>query len=239
MRNRKITVSDGKKNISILVYLMTLICTFFLTSSPASADLAGFQNGNFSNGFTGWSGQLFSTGSVDPGADSHFVLTAQGAQLCNDDNDLMVILYQDFQVGPLNSGNNKLFLNFWLQWSPTVDEQVLNISVLLSEYDPLTNQIYNPLDILKDNLSLNFLMGANVSFDVTSMVNKSARLAFTLSDSDFITPDYLTVGNISFSEQSTNPVPISSGLLLTISGLAGLVVFRRKNECVSTGREQK
>jgi hypothetical protein len=82
------------------------------------------------------------------------------------------------------------------------------------------------------------LDGTEVMLDVTSFTGKSVKLVFGASDSDSITPDYMTVGNISFSEQGDNPVPIPSSVLLLISGLVGFGVLRRKSpSCLTAGRE--
>jgi hypothetical protein len=243
MKNSVFMICGGKmlyRYSAIAVFLLVFLITSCIHSTPVFADLSGFQNGNFASGFTGWGGYLFSVGNVDPNTDPHFSLTAQGAQIGNDDFDTVAILYQDFQMASLASSNNTTNLNYWLQWSPTIAEPMLNVSAFLAEYDPITHETGVIIDVLGTVPMSELLKGTLVSVDVTSLADKSVRLAFALSDYDFITPDYLTVGNISFSEQGENPVPIPSSVLLLISGLAGFGVLRRKSQSsLTTGRELK
>jgi hypothetical protein len=243
MNNSVFAVPGGKlsyKCSAIAVFLVVFLMLSCIHSTPALADLTGFLNGNFNDGFSGWSANLIFSGNVDPASDSHFNLTAQGAQIGNDDFEFIATLYQDFQMSSLTSSNNKIFLNFWLQWSPIDSGQTPEIVATLSDYDPVSHQNSSGLDLLQNLTMSDLLGGTQVSLDVTSFADKSVRISFGASDNDFIVPDYLTVGNISFSEQGDNPVPIPSSVLLLISGLAGFVVLRRKStSCLTAGRELK
>jgi hypothetical protein len=84
-------VLSGGRCFSAVVVAITLFVSFLLPV-PARADLAPFQNGDFSGGFSGWTGLLFPvSGSVNPSSDPHFSLVGgQGAQIANDDFDYMV-----------------------------------------------------------------------------------------------------------------------------------------------------
>jgi hypothetical protein len=218
--------------------LLAFILTFNISSGQALAAPSDLKNGNFTNGFSGWSGQLFSSGTVDPGSDSHFSLTTPGAQIQNDDNDFMVILYQDFQIAPLSSIDSRIYLNFWLQWSPSADEQIGNLGATISSYNPDTQQIGESFNLLQNTSMSDLLAGTQVSFELTSLANRQVELGFSLVDMDFLTPDFLTVANISVIEEPSNPVPVPAAWLLLISGMAGLGVFRRNSAWMHMGRKR-
>ena len=218
------------------IVMLTLMLTLSISSGQAFAAL--FQNGDFSNGFAGWSGELTFSGEVDPSTDPHFIPTAQGIQIGNDDFEFFASVYQDFQMASLASPNNNILLSLWLQWSPIDSGQTRDMFATLYEYDPLSQQYGASLDLLSGVTMSDLLAGTQLNHDVTSFAAKSVRLVFGVSDLDFITPDHMTVGAISFAEQTPNPVPIPSSLVLLISGLAGFGIFRRKRSSyASMGRE--
>jgi hypothetical protein len=139
----------------------------------------------------------------------------------------------------LNSTSNKIFLNLWLKWTPASDEQIEGMRARLYAYDPISQQIGSYVNLLQNTSMSDLLTGTELKIEVTPFADTPAELAFSVIDTDFNTPDYLTVGNISFTQENTTPIPIPAGWLLVVSGLAALGVFRRKNELVFTGRERQ
>jgi hypothetical protein len=143
MKNGVFAICGGKLSYrysAIAVFLLVFLITSCIHSTPAIADLTRFQNGNFDDGFSGWNGNLFLFGDIDPALDPHFTLAAQGVQIGNDDFEFAVSLYQDFQMSSVSSATNKILLNFWLQWMPVDSGQALDIVATLFEYDPLSQQ---------------------------------------------------------------------------------------------------
>ncbi len=203
----------------------------------AHADLAPFQNGDFLGGFTGWAGLLFPlSGSVNPSSDSHFSLAAgQGAQIANDDFDYMVFLSQDFQMASLSPGYDGMKVGFDLQWVPTGGDSLSSVSAILYQCDPDTLQLSTPMDLLAGIPMPALLSGVHIEQDVTAYAGKGVELCFSIADEDFLTPDFLRVGNVSLVQQSS-AVPIDSSIIMLLSGLGFVGIMRRKNIGSAAGR---
>lgn len=227
---------SGGRCFSAVVVAITLFVSFLLPVA-ARADLAPFVNGDFSGGFTGWSGLLLPlSGSVNPSTDSHFSLAVgQGAQIANDDSDYMVLLFQDFQVASLSPGYDGMKVGFDLQWVSTGGDSLSSVSAILYQCDPDTLQLSSPMDLLAGIPMSALLTGVHIEQDVTAYAGKGVELCFSIADEDFLTPDYLRVGNISFAQQSS-AVPIDSSVIMLLSGLGFVGIMRRKNIGIAAGR---
>ena len=138
---------------------LMLVAVYCCLGGEARA--TAFQNGDFSSGFSGWQGQLSSDTDVllvDPGSDSHFVNTPQGAQIQYVDQfDAFYVftLFQEFESESLTNQDNKLFLSFWMQLEPANDQYHF-VSATINSYDLLAGTTYEDL-----------LLGSLVNVDIT------------------------------------------------------------------------
>ena len=207
-----------------------LLGCLLLTLASPTLRAVPFQNGDFESGnFTGWQGDLISTGIVDPDTDSHFTLTTSAdptfnrmAQVQNDDTDWNATLFQDFTLETLAPGET-LDISFWIQWSPT-DSTQDTISALLSDTGYM-----DTVDLLGAITDSELLTGTWVTVDVTPFARtwggNDVELAFTISDGDFQTPDTMQIDNVRFTRHATVPAPAT--LLLFVAGLGGLAASGR------------
>ncbi len=86
----------------LLILLFGILFVFMVSSAYATS----FQNGDFSSGFTGWSGEIMDTNSsktVDPASSDYFNIVPPNnqAQISLDDTYWNNTLYQDYDMGTL------------------------------------------------------------------------------------------------------------------------------------------
>lgn len=214
--------------------IKTIVFSFSLLLSSISS--AALINGDFSSGFTGWSGEVATynldtftdsgifpaTSPLDTNYPSNYFLTGAGGAKISTSTAVVggdavdtyfVSLYQDFTVDSVAAGSTlTLSLGVTSDLSDSFDGavQLIDLSGSLSDVD----------------------LTAGGSFDVTNWAGVStAQLAFFVSDEDYSLDigvfDMLTVSNILFTETqgpgSTVPVP-SSILLLGL----GMLALRKK-----------
>lgn len=183
---------------------MLVLSSGILWSSVSGAAIV---NGDFSSGFTGWSG----------GTDLGIGLTAanfdasSGAAVLSSDFDLggsfAVDLFQTFTVQSLTGASNDLFLDFDFTWNfDHVDDAWLA-------------QLVDTTDALH---TLDLTSGAG-PFDITSFAGLTVELLFSLENNNG-DDDTLSIDNIVVSEVITDvPEPILPLLFGT-----GLLALRRK-----------
>jgi len=110
---------------------------------------------------------------------------------------------------------------------PTGGDSLSSVSTILYQYDPDTLQLSSPMDLLAGIPMSALLSGVHIEQDVTAYAGKGVELCFGIADEDFLTPDYLRVGNVSLAQQSSS-VPIDSSMVMLLSGLAGVGIIRRR-----------
>ena len=203
--------------LSLAGGVLTLAC------AAGSAAAAPLTNGDFSAGFTGWSGQTIACGDVacTPGADVttdldpppgaftlNFDATSGAATIATSflDNDVYsTSLRQLFDVDEIEGRNTGLAL-------------ALEIDFTLTDLDTdlVIAQLTDPNGVLpaKD------LLGGGPA-DITEYVGRTAEIYFEISDFFDGERDTLTVGNISVEQ-----VPAPAPLVLLMAGL-GLLAGRR------------
>ncbi|GAB6068748.1 hypothetical protein JCM13664_20690 [Methylothermus subterraneus] len=208
---------------------LTVTCLSLYLTAPA---LALPSNGDFETGdFTGWSGDLVSTGPVDPNLDPHFSIVPHAgpsssyvAQVQNDDTDWLATLFQVFTLDSLPGPGWTMDITFWIQWTPSDSTQ-----------DTLQVQLYDlgitdTVDLLSGVSNADLLGGTWVTQDITRFARtwggQNVELAFTLSDFDLFTPDTLWLDGISINQRAPGSVPEPTSLVLLGSGILGLGVKR-------------
>ncbi len=211
-----------------------LVLFLFLSFNVCSVFASSFQNGDFETGdFTGWSGDLISSGLVDPDTDSHFNLIHTPdpsrpwvAIVENDDTDWMASLLQDFTLDTLNGPGWTMDISFEIWWEPT-DASSDTLSVTLSDIG-----YTDTVDLLSGVSTTDLINGIQVTRDITAFAQnwggQDVELLFTVSDGDLGTPDSFSVDNISFNQHAPSPVPLPPAILLLGTGLCGLALSGRK-----------
>jgi len=207
----------------IMITLIALVVFMY-----KNAFAVPFTNGDFSNGFTGWTAEIDNNTAskiVNPVTDTNFdiVGTTQEAQISDNDTYWMDGLYQDFDAPSLISSGYKLDINFWIKWVPT-NSTVDNLSVTL---DPQSG-LLSGQDLLAGVSTSELLTGTTITQDVTSWAGTPVELSFFLWDSDFNTPDHLYIDNITFTQVPPSNVPEPATIFLLGSGMLGLLYKKRK-----------
>ncbi len=210
----------------LLILYFGILFVFMVSSVYATS----FQNGDFSSGFTGWSGEIvdinFTSTTVDPASSDYFNIVSPNnqAQISLDDTYWNNTLYQDFDMDSIESGW-KMQISFWIKWAPT-DSTYDGLSVTLSDQN---GQYF--VNLLSGISNSSLLSGTNVTVDITSFAQnhggEQVELAFTLYDLDYDTSDLLNVDNINLTMLPPATVPVPNPLVLLASGLCGLVFFRK------------
>jgi len=209
----------------LLILLFGILFVFMVSSAYATS----FQNGDFSSGFTGWSGEIidtnFSTTTVDPDTSSLFSIVSPNnqAQISLDDTYWNNTLYQDFDMDSIESGW-KMQISFWIKGTPSD-----GLSATLSDQN---GQYF--VNLLSEISNSALLSGTNVTVDITSFAQnhggEQVELAFTLYDLDYDTSDLLNVDNITFTKIPATPVPVPSSMLLLFTGLVSLGIGKKMQE---------
>ena len=200
---------------------------FLLMALPvagASASILGIVNGDFSNGFSGWSGTIVEDvngqpvqTTVDPSQDpAHFsLLPGGGAKLANDDTFYLIVLSQVFDVTP----NSPYRLNFKYSWHPT-DVIADALQVSLAFWDG--NEFGYPVSMFTPPHPV-----ANVdppfSGSFVGPATGRVRLDFVLSDNDLVTPDTLGLQDVTIDN-----VPEPGTVLLLGGGILALLPTLRR-----------
>lgn len=179
---------------------------------------AGLVNGDFSSGFTGWSGEVTSDGTgtlpadtpqvVDPATfASNYSASGGAAQIQTADASpdiYSVVLFQDFTIDPIAVGSTLS----------------LSLSITTSLTSPIDDFAFAQLEDLSGTLGpIDLLAGG--TFDVTAWAGSNATLSFGVSDADFLYPDIITVSTIVFAETVSpqGQVPAPGALWLVIAPL--------------------
>ncbi len=204
-----------------------LFGSLLLLFSSAAIKAAPFQNGDFSSGnFTGWQGDLFDAGIVNPDTDIHYSVVGANkvAQIQNDDVDWIASLFQDFTMEALAPGET-MDISFWIQWSPT-DSGQDQVSATLSD-----TGVTDTVDLLAGVSDSALTDGTTVTLDITPFANNwggaDVELMFAIEDADFVAQDQLQIDDIRFTRHEAVPTPATLTLLLL--GLGGLTMRGRRN----------
>ena len=213
----------------LLILYFGILFVFMVSSVYATS----FQNGDFSSGFTGWSGEIvdinFTSTTVDPASSDYFNIVSPNnqAQISLDDTYWNNTLYQDFDMDSIESGW-KMQISFWIKWAPT-DSTYDGLSATLSDQNGL-----DAVDLLLEVSNSALLSGTTVTVDITSFAQnhggEQVELAFTLYDLDYDTSDLLNVDNITFTKIPATPVPVPSSMLLLFTGLVSLGIGKKMQE---------
>jgi PEP-CTERM motif len=207
----------------------TCLVLFLLMALPVTgawASVLGLVNGDFSSGFSGWSGTIVKDvngqpiqTSVDPSQDpSHFSqLPGGGAKLTNDNTFYLIVLSQVFDVTP----NTLYTLNFKYLWQPTdVTADTLQASLAFSD----GSMFGFPRDLFTPPHPV-----ANVdppfSGSFVGPATGRVRLDFVLTDNDFVTPDTLGLQNVNLTIAN---VPEPGTVLLLGTGILALLPALRR-----------
>lgn len=197
-----------------------VMCLLIALPVTGAAAPLGIVNGDFSNGFSGWTGSIIQDDNglpaplpVDPSQDpDHFTLPGSGAKLINDDIFYRIVLSQVFDVAP----DTRYALNFKYTWNPTA-AAADTFQASLSFWDG--NEFGLPLDLFASSPPV-----ANVdppfSGIFTGPTTGRARLDFVLTDNDFVTPDTLGIENVTITNA---PVPEPGTVLLLGAGILALL----------------
>lgn len=185
--------------------ILKLACLMIGLAISGAAS-AGLINGDFSNGFNGWSADY----SYDDGVQVEFFVpvtnignfpvnfstSANSVTLTPEFDNLSdnfgLYLSQVFQVA---ANSSVLSLNFDFNLTDNSQDDVY-VTLVDSNFDVVH-------DFMIDGLSV----------DISSFAGSSVSLEFGVEDVDVVYGDYLTVSNISISQQSL-PVPEPSSFAL-------------------------
>ncbi len=219
------------KKSSVFVVGLAML-SFWILGRVFLAQADTFRNGDFSNGWSGWSGELVSADAsglpvfreVQPGdyPDNYAIEGAEEtATLTNDDTYWQVSLYQDFDMEPLAGPGYSMDISFYIKWIPS-DSTSDILSATMGDAS-------NERDLLADISTDDLLNGVNVMQDVTPWAGKhGVELNFTNTDIDFITGDVIELDDIHFTQHAPSPVPVPASVILFVIGLLGLVGTRKK-----------
>ncbi len=197
------------------------LCTLALVAgliSGGGVSAAGLQNGDFSSGFNGWSGQddlnnYDSTQMDASNSPDHFTIDGEAAKLSTQyDNggSYLVTMFQDFTMPTLSAAGNSLWLDF--------DFDVLLDDVAGGDY--WYAQIGDGLGGLTDI----DVTGAG-PFDVTSFAGLNVQILFGLENNSG-GDDWLKIDNVTITEEiQANNVPEPG--VFALLGL-GALMLRRK-----------
>ncbi|WP_031434942.1 PEP-CTERM sorting domain-containing protein [Methylomarinum vadi] len=180
----------------------------------STSSLAALQNGNFSDGFNGWQGQVYDDTNgyvtVNPASNTNnYGEISDGAQLTTsyfEDGIWSVALYQDFSFQSVAVGNT-------LELSLGLTISTDNLA------DIAFAQLEDPTGTL---LTLDLLDGG--TFDVTAWAGQSASISFGIQDNAGAVPDFLQVHNIVITEKAA---AVPEPPILVLIG-TGLIALRRK-----------
>ena len=195
-----------------------------LIALPVPGALAlGIVNGDFSNGFSGWTGTIVQDVNgqavptpVNPSQypDYFTLLPGGGAALANDNTFYQIVLSQVFDVVP----DTPYVLKFKYTWNPT-DASLDTFQASLSYWDG--NEFGFPVDLFTSPPVA--YVDPPFSGAFTSPTTGRARLDFVLTDNDFVTPDTLGIQNV-----VTTNVPEPGTILLVGAGILALLPRLRR-----------
>lgn len=206
------------------LYSAVLAVYLWLFHAPVVMAL-GLVNGDFSDGFNGWSGAVVQDiggqavlTPVNPANDPlHFSLSpGEGARLINDDIFYLVVLFQQFDVTP----DTRYVLDFKYTWIPT-DPYYDQFQASVSFWDG--QQFGFPVNLFSTPAVP--YVDPPFSGVYTSPATGRLRVDFILADNDYLTPDTLQIQNVT----TTSSVPEPGTALLVASGMLALIPFLRRN----------
>jgi|LGVF01.1.fsa_nt_gb hypothetical protein len=185
-------------------FFRLVIVTVFIHLVLCGTSLATpLQNGDFSSGFTGWSGYIWDGSSgtyVDPASDDHFILTEGMSQISNDSTYYEVALFQEFDL-PLDA----FTLSFNFSWEKT------------DAWDVVQATLYNStemLDLFPSTTNFNQLTASGIATtDISSMAGRTMTIEFLLQDGDWAETDWFKMDNIVIAQQQPIPEPCTMALL--------------------------
>jgi hypothetical protein len=201
---------------------------FLLIALPVPGALAlGIVNGDFSNGFSGWTGTIVQDMNglaeqtpVDPSQDpAHFsLLPGGGAALTIDSIYYQIVLSQVFDVAP----NTLYALNFKYTWNPT-DAYVDTFQASLAFWDG--NSFGFPIDLFTTSPPVAYV-DPPFSAIFTSPTTGRVRLDFVVTDNDY---DTTSLWELGIEQVIATNVPEPGTVLLLGAGILALLPgLRRK-----------
>ena len=203
---------------------MTLPIATLTACLLTTAAVAGpLQNGDFSSGFDGWTGEVTDDSFVDTQltptemtASSLYQRPGGGAvDLFDDDTFFHTSIFQAFDLPSIDAGDT-LFLSFGYDWALTDDVDFFDFVQAT-----LDTGGASPIDLFAGIDTAAPSANGIIDFDAASLAGQSVTILFAVDDADF-QADRLTIDNIIVTHQSA-AAPTPGTPMLLILGLLAIV----------------